>query len=337
MNKLARLATIGAALVLLAGCNDNPQAPTTSTAALPSEQAADYVGSGPWTSHYFLSPDQSLGCAIRQRSDDPNNRTLADGVTVVCQGALPQDLPPADPGPRPFPVAANEITFVSGKPATLSSYPWAAFTEFPPTPKILPYGHTLTVGAITCTTDPRTGITCHDTSRHGFMASTTTVYLTPTPTRTRTATPSSTTTPDPADDPSWYPCWGIPGSALTAAGLDPRTNEVNGLDNQKRCTYQGSDGIETILLYPRENSPHPTGRTNDPNVIVTALEINGRAATMTDVGGECGIEMNTAGRELDIVVLEGVSLPDRRPVERKTTLCEQAQSTAKLFEPYLRR
>lgn len=331
VKRLSTLAAIGSALVLLAGCSENPTTTTTPTADPPSERAADYVGTDPWVSHYFLSPDQRLGCAIRQPSDDPSSHPVA--LNVECEGALPNNLPPADSLPHPFPVPANEIEFFSGKPATLSSYPWTAFTQFPPTPKVLPYGHTLTVGAITCTTDPRTGITCHDTSGHGFMASTTTVYLTPTP----TTTPAPTTTPDSDEDPSLYPCWGIPDSAITAAGLDPRSIEANGLDDAKRCRYEGTDRIELTLLYPHRVPHDPIAGSNDQNVIVTSLEINGRAATMTDVGGECGIEMTTAGMELDILVLDGVTLRDMRPVQRQTSLCERAQTAAKLFEPYLRR
>lgn len=315
---------------LLTGCSANPAGPHPPVAA----QAADYVGTGPWASHhYFLGPDQKLGCSINQ-PPDPGGPGFP--ATVACEGSLPNDLPRLPDSGTGLPLPANSITFEAGRAAQLDHDDDVAFADFPPTPKTLPYGNSLTVGTVTCTTDPQAGIVCHDTTGHGFMLSATTVYLTPTPTHPPTAAP----VPAPADAAD-YPCWGIPDSALATAGLDPRTLFPMSDDTGKSCMFSGPHGLQLSLAYESGTTfGDYFAMKGDPHLVVTSIKVNGRAAIMKDASDTCAVIVQTSGDPLVIMSFLSRSTPDvpERPVEPSSqSLCQQAQLAATVVEPYLRR
>lgn len=147
-----------------------------------------------------------------------------------------------------------------------------------------------------------------------------------------------TTTATPAmvpDDPA-YPCWGLPDSVISAAGLDPRSVETNGLDNQKRCRYSGSDGLETTLRSASGTFIDLADLPKDPGVVYTSLEFNGRTAVMSDMSGNCDIELKTASRPFVVMVFHEPGGPDNQPEQQTKTACQQAELAARLFEPYIR-
>lgn len=108
----------------------------------------------------FQSPSKRWFCGF----------TTTDLATAGCSGGMPSNAPLVANAFAPHDmVKPNGVQLRQGSPASFISTEDAAYND--PQARVLAYGDTLTVGSITCSVDPTTGVTCTD-GQHGFRVST---------------------------------------------------------------------------------------------------------------------------------------------------------------------
>ncbi|MGU3434926.1 hypothetical protein ACNHUS_18155 [Actinomycetes bacterium M1A6_2h] len=134
----------------------------TTTTAAPAVDPSTYAGSVSG-SYFFTSPSGKFNCAIIGGGAQPS---------AGCQGDLPADAPKVDgsgaPGKAVFP---NSIEVAGGEPGRFVSLGDPKYTDLDGPARELPYGAPLSANGFTCAVDESTGVTCTDSSRHGFTVS----------------------------------------------------------------------------------------------------------------------------------------------------------------------
>lgn len=133
----------------------------TTTATIPVNPAA-YERDG---YYFFISPTGKWQCGILASLP----RSIAG-----CHGPIPTNAPlvqaSADVGQLARPNAIYVTTELT--PARFQHRGDPIFFPQSRDPSVLPYGHSLTVGSMTCVVEKATGVTCDDTiTGHGFTVS----------------------------------------------------------------------------------------------------------------------------------------------------------------------
>ncbi len=108
---------------------------------------------------YFVSPQHRWFCGF----------SVPDPGSVGCSGAMPSNAPAVtkDFGDHAV-VRPNGVRLAHGSPAAFIFTNDSAYLNQEALP--LEYGDTLTVGFMTCSVDPHTGVTCSE-GQHGFRVS----------------------------------------------------------------------------------------------------------------------------------------------------------------------
>lgn len=148
-------------------------ATATAAAAIAIPATANaHVNSGPtpFVSYTFQSPSGNIACEYQQGFDGDDTRGY-----VSCEVRDHTWVAPAATCTGPYNdaeraqnmIGGDEFPLTEGKPALLSCY-WGFGPLSYPHKSTLDYGQTLSVGTITCDSEP-SGVTCTDASTGHFF------------------------------------------------------------------------------------------------------------------------------------------------------------------------